>query len=202
MSRKIVSKEFTHSVSRLTNKELIKIFKTIIEKMGRAGLLKIFLMLIIIGIVSSFSYAADEFTLLKKEQIGNLRIDMPETEVRKTVHCTLKRGPDKLWGADGLYHQKWNYAKCGLVLDMVSEKKNTPKSIGSITIVRPSDLGTIKGVKIGSTENEVVKAYQSDWNREDSEKGKTFVAGSIYGGLIFSFRNGKVSSIFLGAAAE
>ncbi len=146
--------------------------------------------------------STDEFALLKKEQIGNLRIDMPEIEVRKAANCALKRGPNKLWGADGLYHQKWNYAKCGLLLDMVSEKKNTPKSIGSITIVSPSTLSTIKGVKIGSTENEVVKAYQSDWNREDSEKGKTFVAGSIYGGLIFSFRSGKVNSIFLGAAAE
>jgi hypothetical protein len=30
----------------------------------------------------------------------------------------------------------------------------------------------------------------------------TFVAGSIYGELIINFQNGKVSKIFLGAAAE
>lgn len=171
------------------------------------GSVKILFLVILIVFQSFVAVAeqknsADEFALLKKEQIGNLRIDMPETEVRKVVHCTLKRGPDKLWGADGLYHQKWNYGECGLVLDMVSEKKNILKSIGSITIVSPSAWGTIKGIKIGSTENEVVKAYQSAWSREDSEKGKTFVAGSIYGGLIFSFRNGKVNSIVLGAAAE
>jgi hypothetical protein len=31
---------------------------------------------------------------------------------------------------------------------------------------------------------------------------QTFVAGSIYGGLIFTFAQGYVSEIFLGAAAE
>lgn len=29
-----------------------------------------------------------------------------------------------------------------------------------------------------------------------------FIAGSIYGGLMFDFEGGKVRSIFLGAAAE
>ncbi len=32
--------------------------------------------------------------------------------------------------------------------------------------------------------------------------GKTFVAGSIYGGVIFTFDDGKVEQIFIGAAAE
>jgi hypothetical protein len=31
---------------------------------------------------------------------------------------------------------------------------------------------------------------------------QTFIAGSIYGGLIFTFDQGRVSEIFLGAAAE
>ena len=31
---------------------------------------------------------------------------------------------------------------------------------------------------------------------------KAFVAGSIYDGMIFSFQNGRVIKIFLGAAAE
>jgi len=41
-----------------------------------------------------------------------------------------------------------------------------------------------------------------DWNREDSARTGSFVAGSIYGGIIFDFQKGKVSQIFLGAAAE
>lgn len=156
----------------------------------------------IVGFMCGFSFAADEFALLREEQMGNLRIDTPETEVKKNVHCALKRGPNKFGPGDGLYHQNWEYRSCGITLDMVSEEKGTLKSIGSITIVSPSTLTTKKGIRIGSTEQEVIKAYKSYWNREDSEIWKKFVAGSIYGGLIFSFRNGKVSSMFLGAAAE
>ena len=51
-------------------------------------------------------------------------------------------------------------------------------------------------------EEEVMKAYKSQWNREDSKHFGGVVAGSIYGGVMFNFKNGKVSRIFLGAAAE
>jgi hypothetical protein len=37
---------------------------------------------------------------------------------------------------------------------------------------------------------------------EDSQPGVQFVAGSIYGGLIFTINQGRVEKIFLGAAAE
>jgi hypothetical protein len=32
--------------------------------------------------------------------------------------------------------------------------------------------------------------------------GKTFVAGSVYGGVIFQFEKGREAEIFIGAAAE
>jgi hypothetical protein len=163
---------------------------------------KFFVAIIIVGYAGSFSFAADEFSLLKEERIGDLRIGYSEKEVIKTITCVLKRGPEELWAADGAYHQKWKYAGCGITLDMVSEKKGGPKSIGSITIVKPSNLSAKRGIRIGSSEQEVMNAYKSYWNKEDSEHFGRFVAGSIYGGLIFHIENGKVSSIFLGAAAE
>jgi hypothetical protein len=163
---------------------------------------RIFASIMLVGFMCSFSFSADEFALLREEQIGNLRIDLSEGEVKKTIHCTLKRGPEKLWGADGAYHQKWEYVDCGITLYMVSEKKGAPKSIDSITLVSPGILSTKRGIRIGSTGEEVMKAYKPYWNREDSKNFKVFVAGSIYGGLMFKFENGKVSRIFLGAAAE
>ena len=39
-------------------------------------------------------------------------------------------------------------------------------------------------------------------DKEQSVPGATFVAGSVYGGVIFTFTGGKVSRIFIGAAAE
>lgn len=48
----------------------------------------------------------------------------------------------------------------------------------------------------------VRKAYKREWNREESRQSGSFVVGSIYGGLLFDFQDGKVSQIFLGVAAE
>jgi hypothetical protein len=47
-----------------------------------------------------------------------------------------------------------------------------------------------------------MKAYIREYQKEESETGKTFVAGSIYGGVIFGFKKGKVTQIFIGSAAE
>ncbi|MBL0173835.1 MAG: hypothetical protein IPP94_00950 [Ignavibacteria bacterium] len=161
----------------------------------------VFASILLPGLVGGFSLQGDEFALLREERIGVLRIGSSERETRKAMHCTLKRGPEELWGADGAYHQEWKYAACGITLGMVSRKKGAPKSIESITVSSPSMLRTKRGIRIGSTEQEVMKAYKPFWNKEESTPG-SFVAGSIYGGLLFSFENGKVSRIFLGAAAE
>ena len=87
---------------------------------------KIFASIMLVGFVGSFSFSADEFALLREERIGNLRIDSSEREAKKTIHCTLKRGPEELWGADGAYHQEWEYVGCGITLGMVSKKKGAP----------------------------------------------------------------------------
>jgi hypothetical protein len=162
----------------------------------------IFTAIMLVGFVCSLSFAADDFSILKEERIGDLRIGLSEKEIGETINCALKRGAEEFWGADGAYHQEWKYADCGITLDMISEKKGGPKSIESITIVKPARLSTKRGIRIGSTEQAVMKAYKPHWNREDSEHFGRFVAGSIYGGLIFQFKNGRVSGIFLGAAAE
>ncbi len=147
------------------------------------------------------SIAKDEFSLLKQERIGNLRIGLSEAKVKQAINCAVKREAEQFWGADGAYHQKWKYADCGITLSMVSEKKGGPKSIESITLKNPSRLSTKRGIRIGSSEKVVIKAYKAEWERESAKPG-FFVAGSVYGGLIFQFENGKVSQIFLGAAAE
>jgi hypothetical protein len=85
---------------------------------------------------------------------------------------------------------------------MVSEKRSGTKSVESISLTAPCTMATKRGIRIGSTEQTVRKAYKKDWNREDSICAGEFVGGSIYGGIIFQFKDGKVSRIFLGAAAE
>ena len=138
----------------------------------------------------------------KDERIGSLRLEMPEKEVGSAISCKPGKGNEILEGATGEYVQVWKYPKCGVILKMNSERKGGPKTVAEITIASPSGLKTDGGIHIGSTESEVVKAYGRYRDTEGSVPGRTFVAGSIYDGMIFTLKNGRVVKIFLGAAAE
>jgi hypothetical protein len=138
-----------------------------------------------------------------KERIGEFRLGLPEKDVTSKIPCKQpKKGKEVYEGATGAYVQDWKYAECGIELKMGSERKKGPKVVESITIKSPSTLVTSRGIHIGSTEGEVMKAYGQYRDKEESKKGKQFVAGSIFDGMIFDFKDGKVVGIFLGAAAE
>ena len=157
--------------------------------------------LVMVGLISSAAFAANEFPY-DKEQVGKLHLGLSEKEVKQIIPGQPTRGPEELWGADGEYHQEWKYPADGITLGLVSEKKGGPKSVGRITVTSPSTLATSKGIRIGSTEAEVGKAYGSFRNAEDSKQFGGFIAGSVFGGVMFTFQQGKVSRIFIGAAAE
>jgi hypothetical protein len=155
----------------------------------------------LIAVACSVSPSTGDFYLLHAERIGDFRIGLSETEFKNITQCPLKRGSELLWGADGAYHQEWEYVGCGITLGMVSVEEGATKLIESIAVTAPSSLTTKRGIGIGSAEQEVMSAYKPYWNREESGPG-SFVAGSIYGGLMFDLEGGLVTRIFLGAAAE
>lgn len=107
------------------------------------------------------------------------------------------------WGADGLFHEDWTWKENGLVLNMSFDKTNIDStlSIFSITAKAPCDFKTKAGLGIGSSYAEVEAAYKKDIDPEATDKTQITV-GSVYGGIIFSFKNDKVNKIFLGAEAE
>jgi hypothetical protein len=156
--------------------------------------------LVMLGLIAGAAWAAKEFPYAK-EQIGKLHLGLSAKEVKQIIPGKPVLGPDELMGADGLYHQEWKYSQAGISLDMTSEKKGGPKSIASISVAGPSKLKTQRGIGIGSSAAEVAKAYGPFRNAEDSTPER-FVAGSNFGGVIFDFKLGKVSGIFIGAAAE
>jgi hypothetical protein len=157
--------------------------------------------MVIIGLIGSVALAANEFPY-DKEQIGQLHLGLSAKEVKQIIPGQPKLGKDEWWGADDYYHQEWEYPKEGVTLSMVSEKKGGPKSIERITVTSPSTLRTQRGIGVGSTEAEVNEAYGRFRNAEDSEHFNYFIAGSIFGGVMFNFKQGKVSWIFIGANAE
>lgn len=164
---------------------------------------KLCLTLMLTGLIATAtSGAEDTSALMHVERIGKLRIGSSAADVTKEIHCPLTRGAEQEWGADGTFREEWKANDCGITLSMASEQKGGAKSVQAITVTNPSKLSTQKGIHIGSTIKAVMKAYKATWNKEDSKLPDTFVAGSLYGGLVFTFQKEQVSQIFLGAAAE
>lgn len=144
----------------------------------------------------------EEFDL-SSERVGGLRLGQPASEVEGIIACKPQKGKEQFMGATGEYVQTWKYPDCGLELDMSSERKGGRKTVASITLTSSGKLATGKGIHIGSTEAEVLSLYGKYKDKDGvTQKGKKFVAGSVFGGMIFTFKEGKVSGIFLGAAAE
>ena len=92
------------------------------------------------------------------------------------------------------------YKKLGIELDMIGDNDES-KKVNMITVKKPCDYKTNKNIYIGSKISELKAAYGKYYNKEFSDK-ETFVAGSIYGGVIFTLKNNVVESIFIGAGAE
>lgn len=137
------------------------------------------------------------------ESLGDIRLGQSYSEI-----LTLLGNPEAIantgeWAADGLMHEDWVWEKKGILAGMAWEKTQgeTSKVIFSITAMAPCTLKTKRGMGIGSNYAEVLETYKKDIDPEATGKTQITV-GSIYGGIIFTFDNGKVSRIFLGAAAE
>lgn len=139
--------------------------------------------------------------LMGSEGFGALRIDLAGAPVEALLGEPETEGEPVMGEADARLHQTWRYPAQGVVLDMVSDAADGPQTIASIRIGPPSTLRTRRGIGIGDSYAAVEQAYGAEKDEENSDP-LTFVAGSLYGGLVFSFEADKVSRILLGAAAE
>ena len=143
-----------------------------------------------------------EEKLIEDESLGKITLQLKADPLITSIGKPEGKGKDVMWEAIGEWVQEWRYPAQGLKLNMGSEKQGGTKSVQSITATAPCKLATKKGIKIGSSIAEVTKAYKDVQDKEESVPGKTFVAGSVYGGVIFTFKDGAVVQIFVGAAAE
>ena len=136
------------------------------------------------------------------ERFGDLKIGQDSKEVISIIGQPENKSVPIEWGADGLMHEDWTYASKGLILNLTSEKNTSDKkTIFSIIATAPCPFKTSAGMGISNTYEEVEKAYNRFIDRETTDQNQVTV-GSIYGGIIFTFTNEKVSRVFLGAAAE
>lgn len=140
--------------------------------------------------------------MFEGDSLGSLKLGQSAAVVTKALGKPASKGKEVEWEAIGEWVQEWHFPKQGLTLAMNSEKKGGAKTVLNITAEAPCELATSRGIKIGSTETALAKAYGDVQNKEESELGQLFVAGSVYGGVMFHLEDGKVVQIFIGAAAE
>ncbi len=158
--------------------------------------------LAIFAIVACFNALGADDRWVDNEALGKIKLGRKAADVTALIGKPDSKGKDTEWDAIGEWVQEWRFKSQGLTLNMASGSKGGAKTVLTITAEAPSKLATARGIHIGSMIAEVTKAYGKVQDREQSVAGKTFVAGSVYGGVIFTFTGGKVSKIFIGAAAE
>jgi len=136
------------------------------------------------------------------EMLDNwLKLGTVQSEVLERIGKPDKKGKDTYWGALGTFVQRWEYTSLGVILEMESEEEGGDKTVLLITISAPCTMLNAKNIGIGTSKSEVIASYEESIDSGFSQ-GNQLVVGSIYGGVIFSFESNKVSSIFIGAAAE
>ncbi len=158
-------------------------------------------LLIVFLIAGIFPLHAEE-AQVDREGFGKLALGQKAEMVTSILGKPESKAKDVMWEAIGEYVQEWRYPAQGLTLNMSSPKKGGAKTVWSISATKGCSLITARGLRVGSTEAEVRKAYGAVEEKESSVRGESFVAGSIYGGVIFHFEKGRVTEIFIGAAAE
>jgi len=136
---------------------------------------------------------------LKNEKIGELSLGQPVALIKKIIGNPDEVTKVEIWGSDGDYHQTWRYKRKGIEIDLVGD--NESKKICSIIIVAPCKLKTKEKIGVGSSLDDVQRAYKTQINSTFSNS-ETIVIGSIYDGLVFFMDLGKVNKIILGSMAE
>jgi hypothetical protein len=137
------------------------------------------------------------------EHFGPLRLGQADGETMQALGKPASRSTPVMWEADGRSHENWDYKAQGLVINMSSANPSptSTRSIVSITAKAPCSLKTTRDIGIGSSYEEVVVAYKGFIDASSSDE-TLITVGSVYSGILFSIKDKKVETIFLGAAAE
>ncbi|MBI5538678.1 MAG: hypothetical protein HY951_01360 [Bacteroidia bacterium] len=138
--------------------------------------------------------------LMKNESIWGIKKDMQSNNVIEIIGYPDEKSTAEEWGSDGQIHQKWTYANQNVELDMIGAE-NSNQVVNSIYVKSPSDAKTSRNIGIGSNITDVTNKYSNEIDKSQTTEFQ-IVAGTIYGGIVFTFENKKVTSIFIGASAE
>ncbi len=150
---------------------------------------------------AAIDYDQVGFDLMASDSAGPIKLGMTESEVQAVLGTPDEESEAQMWGADGLKHSDWTYTNEGLTINMVESTNGESEFVAYTINAAPCAFATQKGIKIGDGKDAVLAAYGNAIDpttvTEDS-----IVAGTVFGGIVFTLQDGNVTSIFLGAAAE
>lgn len=146
----------------------------------------------------SIDYSKIGFELMETEKIGELKLDMKLEAVEKITGEPHDVTAFEYWGADGYEHQSRFYQDSTIDVGYI-KLDDGEIVVDRIFIDNNTKFKTTQNIGVGSTKRDILKAYEGKIS--NVSKGSVIV-GSIYGGILFYLENGKVKSMFFGAAAE
>src|SRR6266542_3145766 len=128
-------------------------------------------------------YDSMGWQLIKTESLFILNNASNASEVINQLGQPEEKSKLELLGYDGLEHQTWYYRSKGLEIGFVTDDTKT-QIVGSINISYPSELKLNKGIGIGSTKDEVLRAYKKEIDQKNKWGGNDkLVAGTEFGGV-------------------
>ena len=150
-------------------------------------------------------YSKVGYDLMANDAVGFLKYGLADTKVLNMLGEPEEKSKLKRMEYDGEKHQTWHYRAKGIQLGMIGAKNR--QKIETIKIDGPCAFKTRRNIGLGSTKEEVLRVYKKEIDLSETNPAiysapSRIIAGTIYGGIFFEFKNNRVSSIFIGAGAE
>lgn len=140
-------------------------------------------------------------TLAQVQKLGPLRLKLPITAAEKALGKPSTVSKPHVEEATGRTVQTRTYKKHGLEVTYARDSEYQPWQIERFQAKAPCAWRNPHGVGIG-TAMDVVRQKYAPLLEKETSIGNQLVVGSVYFGVIYAFEEGKVDSIFIGAAAE
>jgi hypothetical protein len=83
---------------------------------------------------------------------------------------------------------------------MVADTRNGPRHVRDVSVSAPRTYATKRGIHVGSTRADVERLYPRSPDDQHDDPS-AYLVGSVYGGLLFTFKHDRVASISIGMFA-
>lgn len=149
---------------------------------------------------SGKDYLEIGFELMKNEEVGGIKTNLTFEKITQILGEPEEKTEPEFSNVDGWYYQAMNYKSKGLYL-IFKINTDSVKTVENILLKDPCVFKTSRQIGIGSSYEEVEKAYKDYINPEFSDE-ESIVTGSIYGGIVFTLENKKVKTIYIGISGD